>query len=268
MKKLLSPISMAFFAVFLSTSSFAQTAGTLTFSFTQLAHTSYSGTKNVLAVWIQSSTGTFIKTRMRNVGSGTKDHLPTWAVNSGGTSGNATSANCNTVTATTGATLTNFSTRSVTWDGTDVNGNIVADGTYKVTIEETWNHGGSGSTTRSFTFTKGASDDIQSPTTDANFSNISLQWIASAAGIEEGVFAESGVRVYPNPSKDGMFNVDYTEANSILVFDVLGVQVSEEKLVQENGTVTLDLSSLKNGIYFLRVSDGVRMSEHKVIIGK
>lgn len=268
MKKLLSPILTAAFVACLSSFSFSQTAGTLSFSFTQLSHTSYSGTKNVLAVWIQSSTGTFIKTRMRNVGNGTKDHLPTWAVNSGGTSGNAMGSGCNVVSATTGATLTSFSTRTVTWDGTDVNGNVVADGTYKVTIEETWNHGGSGSATRSFTFTKGASDDIQSPTADANFSNISLAWVASAAGIEEGAFAESGVKVYPNPSKDGYFNVDYTQANSILVFDVLGVQVSEEKLAQENGSVTLDLSNLRNGIYFLQVSDGIRMSEHKVIISK
>ena len=34
----------------------AQTQGTLTLSFTQTPHTSYQGTKNVMAVWIESST--------------------------------------------------------------------------------------------------------------------------------------------------------------------------------------------------------------------
>ena len=82
----------------------AQTSGSLTLTFTQTPHTSFQGTKNVIAVWIQSSTGTFVKTRARNVGNVTKDHLPTWAVNSGGTAGNATSANCNVVGATSGAT--------------------------------------------------------------------------------------------------------------------------------------------------------------------
>ncbi|MEY3844869.1 MAG: hypothetical protein RL293_1291, partial [Bacteroidota bacterium] len=55
-----------FFSITLLACTFiqAQTQGTLSFSFTQTAHTSYTGNKNVLAVWIQSSTGTFIKTRL------------------------------------------------------------------------------------------------------------------------------------------------------------------------------------------------------------
>jgi hypothetical protein len=51
----------------------AQTGGTLTLSFTQTPHTSFQGTKNVMAVWIESSIGTFVKTRARNAGGGTSD---------------------------------------------------------------------------------------------------------------------------------------------------------------------------------------------------
>jgi hypothetical protein len=72
-----------------------------------------------MAVWIQSSTGAFVKTRARNAGGGTSDHLPVWAVNAGGSAGNCLTASCNTVGAVTGATLNNFSTRNFSWDGTD-----------------------------------------------------------------------------------------------------------------------------------------------------
>lgn len=155
----------------------AQTSGTLTFNCTTIAHTGFSGTKNVLAIWIQTNSGAFVKTYYRYAGGGTSDHLPTWAVNSGGTAANCLSASCNIVGATTGATLNGAVTKSITWDGTDLSGNQMPDGVYKVTIQETWNHGTSGTVTRSFSFTKGPNSDIQTPATDANFSNLSLQWI-------------------------------------------------------------------------------------------
>ncbi len=180
-------------AVCLSFPVFSQTPGTLTFTFTEASH-SLSSTYNynaqhVLAVWIQNTTGTgtgtFVKTKLRNVGSGTKDHLPTWAVNAGGSANNATSSLCNVTDATTGATLSSWSTKTITWDGKNVNGSsngtVVADGTYKVTIQSTWNHGTSGTTTKSYTFTKGPNSDIQTPASDANFTTISLQWIPTSS---------------------------------------------------------------------------------------
>ena len=268
MKKFIAPLLFTAFSMILSHVSLSQSPGLLTFTFTQLPHTSYTGNKNVMAVWIQSNTGTFIETRTRNVGNGTKDHLPTWAVNSGGSANNALGSGCNVVNATTGATYTSFTTRTVTWDGLDASGNMVPDGTYKITIQSTWDHGSSGTTTRSFTFVKGPTDDITTPTADANFSNISLQWIASQAGIDEAIVAETGVKVYPNPSQDGLFTVDYEKANSIVVYDVLGNKISEETLSSESGSVVMDLSALESGFYFLHVTDGTKSSEHKVAINK
>ncbi len=268
MKNFLSTALLALLALQISTTAFSQSNGTLTFTFTQLPHTSYTASKNVMAVWIQSSNGTFIETRTRNVGNGTKDHLPTWATNSGGSSFNALASNCNVVNATTGATYTSFTTRTVTWDGMDANGLLVPDGTYKITIESTWNHGSSGTVLRSFTFTKGPTDDLQTPATDANFSNISLNWVASQVGLDEVAASATGAKVYPNPSETGIFNVDYTSANEISVYDMLGNQVAFQQVVGENGTATLDLTDLSNGIYFLRVSDGIETSEHKIVVRK
>ncbi len=167
----------------------AQTAGTLTFSFTPVTMSpGYSGTRNVLAVWIQTSANGaagFVKTKLRYAGGGTSDHLPTWSVNAGGTAGNCLSAapNPNVTDATTGATLSSFTAKSITWDGKNVvglaNGTTVADGAYRVAIQETWNHGTTGTVTTYFAFTKGPTEDKQTPANTANFTGITLDWLPS-----------------------------------------------------------------------------------------
>ena len=245
----------------------AQTQGTLSFSFTQTAHTSYTGNKNVLAVWIQSSTGTFVKTRLRYAGGGTSDHLPTWAVNSGGSASNCMAANCNKVGATTGATLTNFSTRTLTWDGTDASGNLVADGTYKVTIQSTWNHGSSATTTKSYTFTKGTAADVQTPADDANFTGIALAWNPSGAGVVETT-NDIIVNIHPNPSANGIFTVDFNYAIRVSALDLAGEEVFVEDVKMNEVSKTVDLSNLTNGVYFICVDNGKGLSKHKVVINK
>lgn len=268
MKNIITKLFTAATAFLMSASAIAQTNGTLTFTFTQVAHSPcYTGTKNVLAVWIQSSTGAFIKTKIRNAGAGTKDHLPTFATNSGGTANNCMAAACNVVGATSGATLSSFGTKTITWDGTDATGALVPDGTYKVTIQETWNHGGTSTATKSYTFVKGPNSDIQTPATDANFSNVSLQWLPSAAGVEENN-ALNGVTVYPNPSTDGIFNIDYAKATSVKVINMVGEAIYTQDLVNESGTISVDLTSFKNGLYFIYITDGVLTTERKIVLNK
>lgn len=243
----------------------AQTGGTLSFSFTPTAHTGYSGYKNVLAVWIQTGSGSFVKTRLRYVGWGTADHLPTWATNSGGSSNNAMTG-CNTVSATTGATLTSFSTKTITWDGTDVNGNVVADGTYKVTIQETWNHGG-GTTTRSFTFTKGSSSDSQTPSNDGNFTNISLTWTPSATtGVEDNTSEFPVFELFPNPATD-LITVNYSNSNSVKIINELGDVVYSTNLSSSQiGTKTIDMSSFARGLYHVLLINDKGTIAKKVIL--
>ena len=250
----------------------AQTAGNLTFNFTEVSK-SNSATygnqgRHVMAVWIQTSTGTFIKTMMRYGGqNSTSDHLPIWAgVSSNGASSNCISSSCNTVGASTGATLSSWSAKSITWNGKDASGNLVADGSYQVGIEECWAHGTSGKTVRYFSFTKGTSADNQTPTSDANFSNISLAWSPSSAGLEETKSVAS-VKIYPNPST-GIIHVDYEKATDLKVVNVLGVTVAEEKLEGTKGTKNIDLSNYNNGVYFCIVSDGTKKSTYKIVLNK
>ena len=135
-----------------------------------------------------------------------------------------------------------------------------------MTIQETWNHGSS-TVTKSFTFVKGPNSDIQTPATDANFSNVSLQWLPSAAGVEENN-ALTGVSVYPNPSTDGLFNIDYAKATSVKVVNTVGEQIYTQVLVNESGTVCIDLTSFKNGLYFIYISDGTLTTERKIVLNK
>jgi hypothetical protein len=262
MKSLFLSISL-----FICSSLSAQTQGTLSFSFTQTPHTSYQATKNVMAVWIQTSTGAFVKTRTRNSGNVTSDHLPVWAVNSGGASGNCMSASCNTIGATTGATLSNFGTRNFSWDGTDASGNIVADGTYKITVESTWNHGSSATTTRSFTFVKGTASDIQTPAADANFTGIALAWNPSGASVEEKT-SDMIVSIQPNPSANGIFNVEFNYAIRVFAMNLAGEEVYSEDVKMNEVSKTVDLSNLSSGVYFICVTNGSAISKHKVVINK
>ena len=247
--KLLKPAFSLLLSCFIG-AVFAQTAGTLTFTFTPVSHSGYQGTKNVLAVWIQTSTGAFVKTKIRNAGGSTSDHLPTWAVNAGGSASNCSAAACNVTDATTGATLANFTKKTITWDGKNVsgktNGTVVADGTYKVTIQSTWNHGSTGTTTVSYTFTKGPKADHQKPANDANFTAIALDWVPeSPSGIDD-MKADQGISVFPNPSS-GIVNVSYLQADVISVINVLGKVVAEEKInSQDGGTKSMDLSNVAN----------------------
>ena len=82
MKKLLLKITTIVVAVFIASNVSAQTPGTLTFTFTEIAKTpTYNGnSQHVIAVWVQTSVGAFIKTKLRYAGGVTADHLPTWAV--------------------------------------------------------------------------------------------------------------------------------------------------------------------------------------------
>ena len=269
MKNKLQIFSLALFTL-LGAQSFAQTSGNLTFSFTEVskpASSTYGNTgKHVIAIWIENSSGTFIKSKIRYAGFGTADHLPTWATKSGGTAGNCMSSSCNVVSATTGATRSSFTSRTITWDGTDVSGTVVPDGTYKIAIQETWSHSGSGTAIRYFTFTKGPNADSQTPSNDANFSSISLNW-TSTAGLTENSDNQALI-IYPNPSADGIFTVDYKNANAIKVFNSEGLEVYSESLTEMNGSKTIDLSTLANGTYFVQVISDSTTSKYQVVIEK
>ena len=276
MKLKLNTLTGIALILFFSVKGFAQTstAGTLTFTFTPITQTvgAYSGTKNVLAVWIQTTTGGFVKTKLRYCGSQTDDHLPTYGVNCGATASNCVT-NGNITDATTGATLASYIAKSITWDGKNVvgtaNGTVVPDGTYQVSIQETWGHG-SATVIRTFPFTKGAAADHQTPVADAKFTGIKLDWVPTGLGLADNVSPNTQVVIYPNPTQ-GIFNIDFkNEIKTIKVANILGQVVYEEKVtISAPGTTkNINLSSFENGTYIVNVSNDEGTSSYKVIIDK
>ena len=279
----------------LSSSIQAQTAGSMTFNFTPInpgagwhsetnQNTGVTTTEtdnSVLAVWIEScatcgsgttvGTSTFVRTKLLNVGTSTKDHLPAWAGKSGCTSSaNATHATCNTTNATTGATLTTFTAKTVTWDGKNAaQTTLLADGNYRMCVQETWGHGAS-TVTRYFPFVKGTTlyTNTTDVANDANFSGISLTWTPNGLAKEEFVTAPEAV-VYPNPS-NGIFNVEFNkEVKNVKVNNILGEEVYNENVEVANETKkVIDLSNLANGVYLISVSNGKNTSSYKVVLDK
>jgi hypothetical protein len=273
----------------------AQTAGTLTFSYNQPQPTSpapNSGIKNVLAVWIENSAGTFIKTKYRFVSTSTKDHLPTWAAKSGGVLSNATTATCNTTDATTGATCTStattsgvspsgatrptaFGSKTVTWDGKNVvgttNGTTVADGNYKIWVESSWVDSGSNNHNEiiSFTFTKGPTGVHLTPTGDTYINTVVIDWVPAPLSVDD-VNKEPVVVIYPVPST-GIFNLDMrNELKSIKVYDLLGQTVYSEDNLQNTFTTTksINLSGVANGNYIISLTNDNGTSNFEVIVNR
>ncbi len=250
----------------------AQTDGTLTFTYTQTAP-SAQATKNIMAVWIEDNAGTFIKTKMRYWGGSTTDHLPSWVSNSAS----------NLIDATTGATRTAstsptaFGSKTINWDGKGaVSGLTSPDGVYKVMIESSYctpePANGQHWLLTSFSFTKGATAVHITPTGDANFSGITIDWVPTGGVGIQTINEDGGVSIYPNPS-NGIVNIDVKHALSgtIRVENIIGAIIYEEKVDISNSKVKIiDLSKFANGTYFVKIQDNNTNKEQeiKVVLNK
>ena len=267
MKKLLSKLTIVAAAIYFTTSLTAQTAGTLTVVYTPTVPstaTFYSSPRHLGAAWIETSTGTFVKTKIKYCG-GNCDHVntSTWATAS---AGNTTGADVSS-----GATKTSLAPITFTWNGTNVAGTVVADGAYNVKIYEVWNHGSTTNQLQTSTvaFTKGTTASTVTPAATNWLKNVSIIWHPAVTnGIDESTIVNPVISVYPNPT-EGIFNVDFKNATSIKVLNTLGAVIYEEKIHQlTEGTKSIDLINFTNGIYFINVSNGINSTNHKIILNK
>ncbi len=271
------------FVIFFSIIGNAQTAGTLTFKFTEAPQSStYSSSKHTLVVWIESCptcidetthlsssttvtsgathNGTLYSTHLRYCcGNSTSDHVPQWRILNGSTTATVATGG------TSGTTLSSFTTRTVTWSP----GTTVPDGSYRICVEECWNHGTTGIEQRYFSFTKGPSGFALTPVADAALTTISLTWTGTLAN-ETFVADENMASVYPNPS-NGVFNIDFkSEVKNIKVLTILGQIVYDEE-IPANSTETskkVDISNLTDGEYIFIISNDLGSSSYKVMLQK
>lgn len=260
---------MVCFTLILANSKFnnaySQTAGTLTFNVSPVAHTGFNANDHYVAIWLENSSTAFVKTKLKKADNhGTSSHLLVWKAKS----------TSNVVDATVGASLTSYTPLSITWNGTDVSGAIVPDGTYKVWVEFTWNHGatGVGTTTTSIQFTKGPAVDTQTLAATGFFTGVSLTWTPSSGVGIQNVENKEEINVYPNPSS-GIVNIDFKQAikGIIQIENTMGAKIYEEKVNIANAEVkTVDLSTFANGTYFVNVlnNNSNEVKKFKVVLNK
>lgn len=91
----------------------------------------------------------------------------------------------------------------------------------------------------------------------------SVDWVINkSASIKEN--KELTLNVSPNPANDVM-NLNISAAANVRMVDVLGNVVLNDKM--EAGKNSLDVSSFKNGVYFVMIeAEGIKPTTRKVII--
>lgn len=235
MKKVIFLLVFSTFTCYLS----AQTEGTLSVSATT-SKTSIPdyNPSNIVAIWIEDSSGKFVKTLLAYA-SVYRQYLLTWkAVTT--IAGSA----YNTVDAITGATETSHGTRTCTWNGKNRFSALVADGTYTLKMELTDNNGDK-QNLAAFTFTKGTSIQTITPPTTSGFSNISIEWIPLNTAIKE-VEESSNYIIYPNPAGN-FFSVTGDDIKRIEICSLDGKQLyssDEQKIF---------LNFLPKGMYLVNI---------------
>jgi hypothetical protein len=226
-----------------------QTPGTLSVS----ASTSSTGgnyaPKNIVAIWVEDEQGNFVKTLLAYAQT-RKTHLNTWEAST-----TAAGSPFNTVDAITGATKTSHATRTCTWDATDVNGNIVPDGTYRLRMELTDKNGTGNFST--FTFSKDTLPVNLTPANVPSFSSISINWEPVITFVDE---IESGTNyvVFPNPTT-GVFQIGGVLIDESVIFNASG------KKIMRSVSNSIDLSNYPDGIYYIRFTTGQGPITKKIV---
>ncbi len=208
----------------------------------------HEGDDHILAIWIEDASGKFVKTLHATSKSFEyRDNLINWRVAT-----TLAGSVYNEVDAVTSATYRVHSERSGVWDGTNIAGTIVADGTYKVRFEVVDNDFNSYTSTNvpaytgTFLFTKGPNAVTLTPANIGLLSGISIAWtpdITSISSVSEAAM----YKVYPNPVSSTLF-VPGFGVNGISIYSITG------ELVMVSSQSEINVSNLKKGNYIIRIS--------------
>jgi hypothetical protein len=228
----------------------AQTSGNLSVSVTTSTTGGKYAPRNVLAIWVQDSTGRFVKTLLAYAGD-RKTHLNIWEASST-TAGSA----FNTVDAITGATQSSHGTRTCKWDGTDRNRKLVADGRYVLMMELTDKNSTGNYAT--FNFIKGKDSQNLVLANFPSFSYGSLKWTPSTSGTNPETLEPSDLVIYPNPGT-GLFQVKGIDINQIVVTDFTG------KVILISRQPVIDISDHPSGIYVVMIKTDQESFYRKII---
>lgn len=224
-------------AVFLiSISFYAQTGGTLTVTTTTSEVGGTYKPKNIVAIWIQDSSGKFVKTLLAYA-EARKKYLTGWK---------AVTTNAGTpyniVDAISGATRTSHATRSCSWNGTNLNNQVVVDGSYTIQMEIT-DFNGTGRS-GSFTFFKGPNPETITPVNIPSFSNITITWQPSTSSVSDEL--TDLISIYPNPVTSKTY-ISGPEIKSVMLLTLKG------KIVLTTKSNNIEMSNLPAGVYVAKI---------------
>ncbi|KAF0130955.1 MAG: cell surface protein [Bacteroidetes bacterium] len=125
----------------------------------------------MLAIWIEKD-GVFVKTR-KAMANQRKQYLYTWRA----------SSNYNVVDAITGSTINSHQTHTIEWDCTDLNGDLVPDGSYTLKIEFADKH--AQGPMYSIDFVKGTEPISLTPPNQTNYINMQFTYTPEVTAIAD-----------------------------------------------------------------------------------
>ncbi|MCE1202203.1 MAG: DUF2271 domain-containing protein [Bacteroidia bacterium] len=257
-----SYLMIAILAMFIAKQSSAQTftEGLVTFQVTTVSNGGTYAPRHVLAIWIKDGAGNFVKSR-KVMAATRKQHLVKWMASSGN----------NSTDAVTGATLTQHTSHTVTWDCRNLQGNIVPDGTYEVWIEYTSQNSantGVAGPFYSYSFSKGTSPLNVTIPDQTYFKNMSLTYNTSAVDIpEQSENKEVALNIHAEGS-DLIINFELPEKTPVhlALYDLSGRRLQEicdSQLDAGKHTFRAKAPSVSEGVAIIRLWTPTGISSKK-----
>jgi len=242
MKKLFLPI----FALFFSATIFAQTAGTLTVTYS--TKTISTQAESFYAIYITNSSSVLVNTlayQTSNSHSSASSYLTAWWNLLGGSISSTTTKYVGSTDGISGATATSFVTGKVVYWGKTTSVATVPDATYTVNfiIGECTSGGSSvqGNIKYSGTFNKGATASNSTVTATTAFYNISLAWAPVSTAIND-VEMEKLYTLYPSPAVSSIY-VSGVDIESIEICSL------SAKILMHSTEQSVNVSELPKGAY-------------------
>jgi len=227
-------ITLLFF-IFIGTG-LGQSSGQLDVSFSSSHAGGNYKPKNIVAVWVETSEGAFVKTLLAYANK-RKTHLNTWQAST-----KAAGSEYNTVDAITGATKNSHATRSCSWDGMDFNGNSMPDGDYKLWMELTDKN--STGNYSSFDFSKGPDQQQLNPSDEPSFGSLAITWSPSTTSLIASTNDQYKNYVFPNP-------VSQTLRLSVPADRPYKIVNMQGQVIYSGNEAKLDFQDQANGLYFI-----------------
>jgi hypothetical protein len=85
-------------------------------------------------------------------------------------------------------------------------------------------------------------------------------------GIDKQIPQETEIKIYPNPS-NGKFSIQIPEAaNDLKIYSLIGELVYSNPDLKQNSTQEINLTSLKKGIYFVKIQSNSKIYTSKIVI--